>query len=334
MGRTSSIHIKIDYRKNSDTADLDLEPKKSVMFDAKYPVPHDYGTGWVRVVQVSPDLGYARLVGGDFSERINMRMEVPTTAFKVTFHDSPDTGEAGIEQNRTKIYLNRYDSYILSPAVVGTMNVAPEVRIDETSFFITTNRFCSFIEDIGIGLNPEMEKLLENPLHDLVSLKGKVTPPMLIGIRQMQNCTLSGSLKKVYLEGKLLEFLALRCRQMCEDADDVFHRAGVKLTAADRDKIRDAGKLLNLRFHNPPTITDLAREIGLNTTKLKAGFKSEFGTTVFGYIHTLRMRLAVDLLLETDKNITEVAWEVGYAGPSAFSSAFKREMGFSPSLLK
>ena len=89
-----------------------------------------------------------------------------------------------------------------------------------------------------------------------------------------------------------------------------------------------------MEFHHPPTISKLARRVGLNTTKLKKGFRYEFGTTIFAYSRRLRMLEAERLLRNTDMNVSEVAAVVGYSNPGAFSFAFKQELGFAPSLLK
>ena len=96
----------------------------------------------------------------------------------------------------------------------------------------------------------------------------------------------------------------------------------------------DAMDIIRSRYNTPPGITELARMVGLNTTNLKSGFKAEFGDTIFQCVHRFRMEHAAALLLETDINVSETAWRVGYNSVSAFSAAFKQEMGVSPSRLK
>ena len=55
---------------------------------------------------------------------------------------------------------------------------------------------------------------------------------------------------------------------------------------------------------------------------------------MFGYIHHLRMEQAFRFLLDTEKNISEIAYDVGYANLSAFSAAFKKDFGISPSSVR
>lgn len=103
------------------------------------------------------------------------------------------------------------------------------------------------------------------------------------------------------------------------------------LRPADLDRLHQAQEILLHDLENPPSLTELAQQVGLNDYKLKSGFRQVFGTTVFGYLHQQRMQSARNLLISTDLNITEIANQVGYTSLSAFSTAFKKFFGISPS---
>ena len=49
-------------------------------------------------------------------------------------------------------------------------------------------------------------------------------------------------------------------------------------------KIRKAKEIILNHMTEPPTLKDLAVEIGLNVKKLKEGFKQIYGDTVYGYL--------------------------------------------------
>jgi AraC-like DNA-binding protein len=78
-------------------------------------------------------------------------------------------------------------------------------------------------------------------------------------------------------------------------------------------------------------IEDLAREFGLNRNKLCTGFRTLFGVSIFDFASGLRMNEARRLLRESSLNVSEVALSVGYSSTGAFSSAFHRYFGHSPS---
>jgi len=99
---------------------------------------------------------------------------------------------------------------------------------------------------------------------------------------------------------------------------------------ADKQRLFAAREILIERFQHPPTIKELAKLILVNEYKLKKGFKELFGYTILGFIHTQRMQFAKQLLLDTNKPIKEISYEVGYGNPAYFSRVFKKEFGLPP----
>jgi AraC-like DNA-binding protein len=87
-------------------------------------------------------------------------------------------------------------------------------------------------------------------------------------------------------------------------------------------------------FLHEHSLTNLARQFGVNTNKLMNSFKLLFGKSIFEFIQELRMDYAQHLLREQDLQITEVARTIGYKNPNHFSAAFKRRFGFCPSAIR
>ncbi|MDO3681946.1 helix-turn-helix transcriptional regulator [Paenibacillus ehimensis] len=56
-----------------------------------------------------------------------------------------------------------------------------------------------------------------------------------------------------------------------------------------------------------------------------------FGTTVFGYVRTLRINEAHSLLEQGKVNVSEAAGMVGYHNVSHFSLLFRKTFGCIPS---
>ena len=139
-------------------------------------------------------------------------------------------------------------------------------------------------------------------------LRGQATTAMGLVLRQMLTCNLHGGVARLYLEAKLMR--------------------------SDIDRLEQARHILLSCYEDPPTITELSRAVGLNRTKLKAGFKDRFGTTIFGFIRAQRMRRALLLLRDRECNVSQAAATVGYNSLSAFAAAFKVEFGFSPQLVR
>ncbi|MBU3098943.1 AraC family transcriptional regulator [Clostridium sp. DSM 17811] len=63
-------------------------------------------------------------------------------------------------------------------------------------------------------------------------------------------------------------------------------------------------------------------------------FHALTGFTVTQYIKNRRLTLAAEELVATDKRVIDIALKYGYESPEAFTKAFKRLHGISPSALK
>ena len=144
---------------------------------------------------------------------------------------------------------------------------------------------------------------------------------------QLQHATLLGKAAGPYTDLKVQELLLLQLQQYEQQQSQPHQYCK---TPTDIQKMYEVRELLTSHLEITPTITQLARAVGINEKKLCYGFKEVFGTTVFGYLYDYKMTLAQQLLLHTDKNITEIALACGYEYVSHFSTAFKKKFGRSP----
>ncbi|MFI6855658.1 AraC family transcriptional regulator [Streptomyces sp. NPDC050416] len=81
----------------------------------------------------------------------------------------------------------------------------------------------------------------------------------------------------------------------------------------------------------PWTLPALAARTGASRAGLARRFTALVGRPPMTYLREHRLALAADLLREPDVTLAVVADRVGFANAFAFSAAFKREHGISPS---
>lgn len=74
----------------------------------------------------------------------------------------------------------------------------------------------------------------------------------------------------------------------------------------------------------------MASEVGVSAATLNNWFVGLYGMTAAAYLRHLRIEQAASLLAQGAR-IADAATAVGYANPSKFAAAFKRERGLSPS---
>lgn len=103
---------------------------------------------------------------------------------------------------------------------------------------------------------------------------------------------------------------------------------------SEREKLYQVKEILSAKLDNPPSLSELSKEIGLNTFKLKKNFKELFGVPVFKYLQNERLTTAHDMIKNKDATVQEAAWHVGYDSLSSFSNAFSKKFGYRPSEIK
>lgn len=85
-------------------------------------------------------------------------------------------------------------------------------------------------------------------------------------------------------------------------------------------------------YDHPDDSRDMTRwgkELGASPRTLARHFERETGMTLRDWRLRLRLFRAVEWL-GAGRNITEIALDLGYASPSAFSFMFRKETGYSP----
>ena len=81
--------------------------------------------------------------------------------------------------------------------------------------------------------------------------------------------------------------------------------------------------------------TDLSLEtvagyVGFSQIHFHNCFKASTGKTLHEYVEEQRIKTAVNLLITTNKTLTEIAYESGFSSQSYFSYVFKRRMKCTP----
>lgn len=183
------------------------------------------------------------------------------------------------------------------------------------------------------GESKLMDNLLNNIQNDnsstLVNGEIKVSAKIFGIIQDIKNCFYKGLTRRIYLESKTYELIALSHFSL-----DQGKNTAINLTGNDIERIKFAAQLIRENIDKPYTIVELARKIGVNQTKLKEGFKSIFGETVFGYLQEIRMNKAKHYLSDTSLSIQEISHLLGYQNVANFSIAFKRIFGYAPTKLR
>lgn len=98
----------------------------------------------------------------------------------------------------------------------------------------------------------------------------------------------------------------------------------------DFPNIIEAQKILMADPARRLTITALALEVGINSFKLRVGFKQLFKITIHQYRLGLRLKLAKQFLDETDLTVAEIAYKTGFDSRDGLAKSFRKKFHLSP----
>jgi AraC-like DNA-binding protein len=101
-------------------------------------------------------------------------------------------------------------------------------------------------------------------------------------------------------------------------------------TEENVEKIKKVKQIVISNIAEPPSLQELADEVGLSLSKLKEGFKHIYGESVFNFLLDYKLEYARKMLLTKKYNVSEISLQVGYSTASHFISAFKKKYGTTP----
>ncbi len=139
-------------------------------------------------------------------------------------------------------------------------------------------------------------------------------------------------INKLFLEGKAYQVMTEQILQYEDDLNDTAHQ--ILMRQFTISKIKKIAKNIDSNLADLDTIAKMAKEVGLTEKKLQEGFKVLYNTTINNYIQKNRLEKIKELLISTDMNMGEIAYEVGINSKSYLSKIFKAHFGISPTEFK
>lgn len=142
----------------------------------------------------------------------------------------------------------------------------------------TIRKFITQFNTVPKQLQRLIEKEKPQRFHSTV---GDVTLQMQTIVRQIWQHPYQDAIARMYLEGKVLELLAMQLAQLTEQKTDAIETT---LKPRNIDRIYQARDILVTCLENPPLISELAQQVELSESTLRRGFKKLFNTTIIGYL--------------------------------------------------
>ncbi|HEY9261092.1 AraC family transcriptional regulator [Chitinophaga sp.] len=270
----------------------------------------------------------------DVFENIHIHSEFQEPRVMMMFMEQGDisTSVEGLSDDFRFTSLEHNLMY--SPYESESADVKKQRNIRFFGLSFMPGRFVELAENNGRVLGGLANNVAGNRFTALAEkFNPRMTPRMRMVIEEVRQCSFQGGLKKLFLQSKAIELLALQCDQIETD-----HFSGGplqhKISASDVEKLYFAKDLLLQHVQQPLSLEQLSRKAGLNEFKLKSGFRAIFGNTVFGFLNDHRLEMARELILSGHQSMALIAEEAGYSSPQHFSTAFRKKFGMSPAKMR
>ncbi|GCD94182.1 helix-turn-helix domain-containing protein [Embleya hyalina] len=91
-----------------------------------------------------------------------------------------------------------------------------------------------------------------------------------------------------------------------------------------------ARDVMDRAYAQPLDVPALARIAHVSEAHFTRTFRATFGETPHRYLQRRRVERAMFLLRESDRSVTDICFEVGFASPGTFSRTFHDIVGRSP----
>ena len=325
------MNLSISMADRNERLGMDEPSNHPDSYDHLLKDPDDFNRSWMQVIRIRPGLKLSIL---DFSPPVDTVINFDVEHAKLIF----GYFFSGTVKSTINHGLSRKMSINTKTGYCG-ISFLPHLQV--------SNKFPtgSPVRGIHIQVDPvllnvmikeefdymptDFRAIVEGSLDQHYYRFGTQTPSMQIALYQMLNCPYQGLTKRLFLESKVVELIAYQLERL------VFGNNGVKksvaLRPADIECVHEAKDIIVRNMKQPPSLLELARQVGLNDFKLKKGFRQVFGKSVFGYLHEHRMEQSRQFLEEGKMNVKEVSYAVGYMNSHSFSDAFKKQFGVRPS---
>ena len=218
-------------------------------------------------------------------------------------------------------------SFYADPEVECIHTVSKDTPLECVLIATATRNLQNLPNQEGELFTELLERLVHPKDHYVEGPSFFMTPEMHRIVDSIFNLKYEGKAKMMFFRSQITALLSHFFGQLAMNHAKT-------MQPVDKSRLERAKEILSENLENPPSLSELAKELGLNTTKLKKEFKEVFGLPVFKYLQNERLTTAHGLISSQEATVQEAAWHVGYDSLSSFSNAFAKKFGYRPSQIK
>jgi YesN/AraC family two-component response regulator len=109
------------------------------------------------------------------------------------------------------------------------------------------------------------------------------------------------------------------------------NKRGSKYSEVRKDnRINNIINFINEKYNTNITLSEVASEFNLNYHFLSHCIKDNIGMSFQNYLNKIRLEKATNMIIHSNKNMTEIALMNGFSSTSYFYKVFKKEYNCTP----
>ena len=293
-------------------------------------IPEGLGEGYIRGSSFDSGMGIITY-NCTFHEDVEIHFSLNTIhPLKFIFCSEGSVGHS-FQEDEELHQMNPFQNIIVSSSgynghvLYFKANVATHVASLEIIRSIFTHRSNYNFKD----LDPTLKKIFKDEVAKkqfFYQGNYSIKAADLMDEINSKDCT--GFLRSIFLEAKAFEMLVIQISQYQDDESG--DKLPQILRKSDIEKVDYVAKRIQGDLGSNLTVEALAKEAGTNVNKLQEGFKYVFNLTVNKYMQHQKLEAAKEMLMTSEKNISEIVVAIGLNNRSYFSKIFKEKYGVNP----
>jgi transcriptional regulator GlxA family with amidase domain len=105
----------------------------------------------------------------------------------------------------------------------------------------------------------------------------------------------------------------------------------IALPTTSNERLKPILLYLSQNFHKQQSLEEISKRFGMAERSVSRLFQSAMSISFLQYLKLLRMVRAIEMMLQTNKSTSEIAYATGYNSLAAFSKAFYQLTNIRPS---
>ncbi|WP_338358627.1 AraC family transcriptional regulator [Yeosuana marina] len=208
-----------------------------------------------------------------------------------------------------------------------------DLDIQLNTISIVRKRFLKKRLNISHMLNDKLHNVFVDTQHkNRFAYYGPISLKMADHVNALQNIDNKGITRILQIEGEVYQLLSMHIKM--HNTYENSKPLKVSLLKSELKKIRLLAKKIAKNSSKNYTLDEISQNSGLSQAKLQEGFKFLYARTVSEYIRHARLEEARDLMNNSNLNISQIVYSIGFTSRSYFSKIFKEKYGISPNEFK